>query len=84
MYGNCSIKTAAIDSINKYDVKVSDLKVEETAIAYYFVEITRKTNQLSSYRNLRSRKEFTPKGYWIRFDPTEMELLFNLVFKYRI
>ena len=77
--------TAAIDSINTYDVAVRDLQIEETAIVHYFLEITQKTNQLFSYRGIRGMTEGpTSKGFWIRFDPVEIELLFNLVFKYRI
>ena len=76
--------TAATDSINAYDVAVRDAQVEETAISYYFVEITHKTNQIFSYRGIRRmREKFIAKDFLIRFDPTEMEILYNLVFKYR-
>jgi hypothetical protein len=77
--------TAAIDSINAYDVTVRDIQVEETMISNYFMEINKKADQLFSYRTMRGMNEkSTSKGIWIRFDPVEMELLFNLVFKYRI
>ncbi len=77
--------TSVIDSINGYDVNVRDIHVEETAISNYFVEITQKTNRLFSYRSIIGMTEkITSKGFWIRFDPVEMELLFNLVFKYRM
>lgn len=76
--------SAATDSINSYDVAVRDIQVEETAISNYFLAITQKTNQLLSYRGISGMKEkFNSKSFWIRFDPMEMELLFNLVFKYR-
>ena len=75
--------TAATDSINAYDVAVRDIQVEETAIIYYFKGITQKTNQLFSYRSIQGMEKFTAKGFLIRFDPMEMELLYNLVFKYR-
>ena len=77
--------TAAIDSINNYDANVRDIQAEEGAISFYFVEITKKTNQLLSYRVISGMtREITSKGFWIRYDPIEMELLYNLVFKYRI
>lgn len=76
--------TAATDSINAYDLNVRDIQAEETAISNYFKEITQKTNQLISYRNIRGMNEkFTGKDLWIRFDIIEMELLFNLVFQYQ-
>jgi hypothetical protein len=78
----------AIDSIIAYDAAVRDILIEETVNDDYFGQLTNLTNNQFSYQKINDsarsfRLQSNEKNYWIRYDPVEMEKLYNRVYKYR-
>jgi len=72
----------ARDSIAAYDAAVRDILIEETVNDGYFTRLTNLTNDQFSYRKI-SDTTSNEAIYWIRYDATEMEKLYNQVYKYK-
>ena len=82
---------AAIDSIIAYDALARDVTVEETAITHYYVSLNDFTNKTLNYRRMNESGSLTfnvdtlivRKNIWITTDASDMEELYNMVFKYK-
>jgi hypothetical protein len=79
----------ARDSIAAYDAAIRDILIEETVNEIYYGKITEIMFDQISYRKMTEARQQTdtiPRQaiFWIHYDDTEMEKLYNQVFQYRI
>jgi hypothetical protein len=84
-------KAAATDSVIAYDAAIRDLLIEETGVSIYYDQLNDLTNKMLSYKKavsvfkIKTATEIENQklNFWIKQDPEQFEILYNLVYKYR-